>query len=73
MVFIRPVILRTEKNSIQVTGSKYAQTRQVQLDIARDQDQYNAFDQTTVLPALRNAKLPKPFFNKGLNPNTATK
>lgn len=62
MVFIRPVILRTEENGLHVTGAKYADTREAQLAIARDQDQYNAFDQKTVLPALRNATLPKPFF-----------
>ncbi|MFZ4077151.1 MAG: type II secretion system secretin GspD [Legionellaceae bacterium] len=62
MVFIRPVILRTEDNGLHVTGTKYADTREAQLAIARDQDQYNAFDQKTVLPALRNATLPKPFF-----------
>ena len=73
MVFIRPVILRTEQNGIQVTGAKYADTRAAQLDIARDQDGYNAFDQKTVLPALRNAKLPKPFFRSDLKHKMNTK
>ncbi len=61
MVFIRPVILRTEQDALHVTGGKYSDARRDQLDIARAQEQFNATDRNTVLPRLHDDKLPKPF------------
>ena len=61
MVFIRPHILRTEAEGLDVTGSKYNHMRQDQLDIARYQEEYNKTDTNTVAPAWHQSKLPKPF------------
>ncbi|NCT57599.1 MAG: type II protein secretion LspD [Legionella sp.] len=61
MVFIRPVILRTEANTLQVSGAKYNDTRLEQLEISRAQESFNQHDKDTVLPALSHAVLPKPF------------
>jgi len=61
MVFIRPVILRTEANTLQVSGAKYNDARLEQLDISRAQESFNRHDKDTVLPALNNAVLPRPF------------
>ena len=61
MVFIRPHILRTEAEGLDVTGSKYNHMRQDQLDIARYQEEYNKTDTNTVAPAWHHSKLPKPF------------
>ncbi len=61
MVFIRPVILRTEANSLQVSGAKYNDTRLEQLEISRAQESFNPHDKDAVLPALHNSILPKPF------------
>lgn len=61
MVFIRPHILRSEKDGIQVSGSKYNNVRDVQLDMVRNQENYRDSDKATVLPAWTSAALPKPF------------
>ena len=60
MVFIRPRILRTEPDSMQVSGGKYNDLRQYQLDWLRTQD-YNKKDKPTVLPPLQSSNLPRPF------------
>ena len=61
MVFIRPVILRTEANTLQVSGAKYNDARLEQLEISRSQESFEKHDKDTILPALNNSKLPKPF------------
>lgn len=61
MVFIRPHILRTEKDTLEVTGSKYNHLRADQLDIYRAQDEYVKSDKNTIAPAWHTTDLPKPF------------
>lgn len=63
MVFIRPHILRTEGEGLEVTGSKYNHVRFDQLDIARSQEQFNKTDRNTIAPAWHTTNLPKPFCN----------
>ncbi|GGI80766.1 GspD family T2SS secretin variant LspD [Legionella impletisoli] len=60
MVFIRPFILKTRDQYLQVTGTKYHQTRDIQLEMVRTQD-YNEHDMNTVLPPWKNTSLPTPF------------
>lgn len=60
MVFIRPYIIRNERDTLQVTGTKYYDARQSQLDLVRTQD-YDPRNMQTVLPPWTNAALPKPF------------
>lgn len=61
MVFIRPHILRTEHDVVQITGGKYNHMRQDQLDIAHAQEQYLPKINKTVAPPLHQSALPKPF------------
>ncbi len=61
MVFIRPHILRTEKDILDYTGGKYNHMRQDQMDIARSQEEYNKTDFNTIAPPWHQSKLPKPF------------
>lgn len=61
MVFIRPHILRTEAEGLEVTGSKYNHMRADQLDIVRSQEEYNKTDRNTIAPAWHTSQLPKPF------------
>lgn len=61
MVFIKPIILHREDEGLQVTGEKYNDIRQYQLDWLRSQEVYNESNNETVLPAWKEAKLPKPF------------
>jgi general secretion pathway protein D len=60
MVFIRPHILRSERDTMNVTGAKYNDLRQAQLGIVRDR-QYNPKDKATVLRPWHVSALPKPF------------
>jgi general secretion pathway protein D len=69
MVFIRPIILRNERDSLQVSGAKYNDIRQYQLDWLRTQ-QFDETSDDTVLPPLTQAELPKPF-NRALPPPIA--
>jgi len=61
MVFIRPHILRTEQEGLEITGSKYNHLRADQLDIVRSQEEFNKTDRNTVVPAWHTTELPKPF------------
>jgi general secretion pathway protein D len=63
MVFIRPHILKNEKDVMEFTGNKYNHMRQDQLDVLRNQEEYRKSDANTVAPAWSQATLPKPFFN----------
>lgn len=60
MVFIRPIILRTERDNFEVSGAKYNSTRQYQLDWMRPEE-YDQRNEQTLLPPLKQAALPKPF------------
>lgn len=68
MVFIKPLILRNERDAIQVSNSKYNQVRTEQLDFIREQDQYNPDNSDGLLPPLHSANLPKPFTHPTLKP-----
>lgn len=69
MVFIRPIILKNEDNNLQVSGSKYFDVRQTQLDFVRNQEEYRDNNKETVLPPLQTAVLPKPFCSEILKPS----
>src|SRR3990167_610273 len=73
MVFIRPHILKTEGEGLEVTGSKYNHVRFDQLDIARSQDEYNKTDRKTIIPAWHTTNLPKPFCRPKTESKLATK
>lgn len=60
MVFIRPSILRSEKDNLHVSGSKYNDIRQTELTLIRPED-YDPRNQETVMPPLNTAELPRPF------------
>ncbi|MCH9689402.1 MAG: type II protein secretion LspD [Gammaproteobacteria bacterium] len=61
MVFIRPVILRTEASTVNLSGGKYNDTRLEQLAISRAQESFNQANRDTILKPLKTEKLPKPF------------
>jgi general secretion pathway protein D len=61
MVFIKPVILRNERDSMELTNQKYNHVRQYELDWIRSQEQFEQTDNATVLPTLNRADLPRPF------------
>ena len=61
MVFIRPVILNTEANTVSVSGAKYNDTRLEQLAISRAQESFEQENRDTVLKPLKQGRLPKPF------------
>lgn len=60
MVFIKPFIIKNDKDLLHITGTKYYDARQAQLDIVREQE-YDADNMQTVMPPWENAPLPKPF------------
>ncbi len=60
MVFIRPLILRSERDAVEISGAKYNDIRQVELEMLR-QEPYNKANKGLILPPLRQAELPKPF------------
>lgn len=60
MVFIRPIILRNEHEAVHITGGKYHDIRQFELDMLR-QEPYNQQNEDMILPPLHQAQLPKPF------------
>lgn len=61
MVFIKPIILRSENDAVHISGTKYNNIRQYQLDWLRKED-YNETDDQILLPPLnRPAILPRPF------------
>lgn len=73
MVFIRPHILKTERDNLEITGSKYNHVRQDQIDIVRSQETYNKTDRNTIAPAWHQSVLPKPFCNTSKSPSLETK
>ncbi len=60
MVFIKPVILRSERDGIQISGGKYNDLREYQLEWLRNQP-YNRNNDDMLLPALETTALPRPF------------
>ncbi|MBA2650072.1 MAG: GspD family T2SS secretin variant LspD [Legionella sp.] len=66
MVFIKPIILRTEHDTVMVSGDKYENTREYELEWVRSQEVYNQNDQESVLPPLVTADLPIPFSGNSL-------
>lgn len=60
MVFIRTLILHNERDTISISGSKYNDIRQSQLDWLRAQD-YAEQNREILLPPLAEAILPRPF------------
>lgn len=61
MVFIKPIILRNERDNLHVTGEKYNYVRQYQLDWIRSQEAFEQTNDETVLPPLTQGNLPVPF------------
>ncbi|KTD03468.1 GspD family T2SS secretin variant LspD [Fluoribacter gormanii] len=61
MVFIKPIILRNERDNMHMTSEKYNNVRQFELDWLKSQDAFVQSNNATVLPALKRAELPKPF------------
>lgn len=61
MVFIRPKILQTDQDSLNITGSKYNDIRQQELHFIREQERFEERNAKTVMPPLHTATLPRPF------------
>lgn len=61
MVFIKPIILRNERDNLHVTGEKYNDIRQYQLDWLKSQEAFEQSDDETVLLPLTQGNLPIPF------------
>lgn len=61
MVFIRPRILGTEQNVLQISGEKYNHVRADQLALIHSLDGYQANNQDSLMKPLTQADLPKPF------------
>lgn len=61
MVFIKPIILRNERDSMNLTSEKYNNIRQYELAWLKSQDAFVQSNNATVMPALKRADLPKPF------------
>lgn len=61
MVFIRPIILNTNKKELQVTNSKYFNLRDEQLEMMREEP-YSEDNKDMILkPLKKRLSLPKPF------------
>ncbi|WP_419418601.1 GspD family T2SS secretin variant LspD [Legionella sp. D16C41] len=60
MVFIRPIILRTPRDAVKVTGQKYNDLREDELAFLRSQD-YAVTNRKMVLAPLKDTNLPRPF------------
>ncbi|MBA2651006.1 MAG: type II protein secretion LspD, partial [Tatlockia sp.] len=72
MVFIRPVILRSERDAVEISGAKYNDIRQLELEMLRGEP-YNIKNHGLILPPQTLAKLPKPFCRLPRPPITMTK
>lgn len=62
MVFIRPIILSSERNNLQVTGSKYQSIRSEQLTWLQ-KEPFHKDNKELVLKPLKKLKLPPPFYH----------
>lgn len=72
MVFIRPQILRSEPEAMRITGGKYDDLRNYQLDWLHTQP-FNKRNKNTILPPLSAANLPKPFSRPLVSPTRVTR
>lgn len=62
MVFIRPIIMKNNRTDLQVSGSKYFDLRQQQLEWMRDYQPYDPQNKEMIMPSVtRSARLAKPF------------
>ncbi len=68
MVFIRPIILNSEKTSLEVTGSKYYDVRHEQLNWMQNEP-YHEQNMDLVVDPHRNIRLPDPFTNRRFSNN----
>lgn len=73
MVFIKPIILRNERENLQVTGAKYNDVREYQLDWIRSQEIYEQINNQSLLPPLTQGSLPVPFSGPSPMPYQMTK
>jgi general secretion pathway protein D len=64
MVFIKPIILRTPQDDLHVTGQKYNDVREYQLDWLRSEEVFNQVEDEAIMPAFTKAELPRPFLHK---------
>lgn len=65
MVFIRPIILNSNKKELQVTNSKYFNLRENQLELMREEAYDEDSHDMVLKPLKKRAQLPKPFQAKG--------
>lgn len=61
MVFIKPIILRNERDGLQITGEKYNDARQYQLAWVRSEEAFDQYNNGAILTPLTQANLPRPF------------
>lgn len=61
LVFIRPIILNNQRETFSVTGGKYNDLREYELQSLRDQETFHQDDDETILPPISGAELPRPF------------
>ncbi|MFT4059412.1 MAG: GspD family T2SS secretin variant LspD [Legionella sp.] len=61
MVFIKPTILHNERDNMAMTSEKYNHIRQYELDWLRSEEEFVQSNNATVMPALKQADLPRPF------------
>lgn len=72
MVFLRPVILRSERDAVEITGEKYNDIRRYEVESLR-QHPYNRENEAMILPPLSQANLPKPFCRTKKKPSFMVK
>lgn len=67
MVFIRPHIIRTERDTVQVSSAKYNNVREDQLTFLRDEAYHNKIN-ASLAPPLHESTLPTPFSGHATKP-----
>lgn len=60
MVFIKTSILKNERDAIVATGTKYNDTRQVEIEMIK-KHQYDVHNSDSLLKPLQSAQFPRPF------------
>jgi general secretion pathway protein D len=68
MVFIRPIIISRIDDALSVTGSKYDDIRDLQLEFIRNQEVYNKNNDRTIVKSLTDRVLPQPFSRRAKGP-----
>lgn len=61
MVFIKPIILKNERDTVLASNEKYHKTREYELNWTRSQDEYNRLNSAPIMEPLATANLPRPF------------